>query len=236
MEISNEVLFIFCFLSICFIGVGLYSTYKLKKSIDKKLDASRNHATISYQREQIERELYSTNSKLSSNLNRFEDSNGLILTIKSEIRRNQNVRDDSFFDELGIDIANVAIDANTAMCLMPFHKTFEKVFSTIKSSCQSSGFHCMRSDDVFVSGNILRHTVLMILKSELLIAVMDGRNPNVAYEIGIAHALGKTVLLVADSSKFGDIPVNLKSNRFVLYNNYNDLQNKLQSVLSSLKS
>ena len=236
MEISNEFLLFFFLFTIFFIGIGLYSTYRLKKNIDKKIRASQNHATISYQREQIENELYSTNNKLTSSLNRFEDTNGLLLTINSEIKRNHNVRDGSFFSELGIDINDVTVEDNMAMCLMPFHKSFEKVYNIIKTSCQTSGFQCIRSDDEFVRGNILRHTVEMILKSELLIAVMDGRNPNVAYEIGIAHALGKTVLLVADFSKFGDIPVNLKSNRFILYKNHNDLQTQLQVILSNLKS
>lgn len=236
MEISNEFLLFFFLFTIFFIGIGLYSTYRLKKNIDKKIRASQNHATISYQREQIENELYSTNNKLTSSLNRFEDTNGLLLTINSEIKRNHNVRDDSFFSELGIDINDVTVEDNTAMCLMPFHKSFEKVYTIIKTSCQISGFQCIRSDDEFVRGNILRHTVEMILKSELLIAVMDGRNPNVAYEIGIAHALGKTVILVADFSKLGDIPVNLKSNRFILYKNYNDLHTQLNVILSNLKS
>lgn len=236
MEISNEFLLFFFLFTIFFIGIGLYSTYRLKSNIDKKIMDSQNHATISYQREQIENELYSTNNKLTSSLNRFEDTNGLLLTINSEIKRNHNVRDDSFFSELGIDINDVTVEDNTAMCLMPFHKSFEKIYTIIKASCQTSGFQCTRSDDEFVRGNILRHTVELILKSELLIAVMDGRNPNVAYEIGIAHALGKTVLLVADFSKFGDIPVNLKSNRFILYKNHNDLHNQLQVILSNLKS
>ena len=236
MEISNDFLLFFFLFTIFFIGIGLYSTYRLKNKIDKKIIDSQNHATISYQREQIENDLYLTNSRLTSSLGRFEDTNGLMLTIKSDIRRNHNVRDDSFFSELGIDINSVSVEENMAMCLMPFHKTFDKVYTVIKYSCQTSGFKCTRSDDEFVRGNILRHTVELILKSELLIAVMDGRNPNVAYEIGIAHALGKTVILVADFSKLGEIPVNLKSNRFILYKNYNDLHNQLNVILSNLKS
>ena len=76
MEISNDFLLFFFLFTIFFIGIGLYSTYRLKNKIDKKIIDSQNHATISYQREQIENDLYLTNSRLTSSLGRFEDTNG----------------------------------------------------------------------------------------------------------------------------------------------------------------
>mgnify|MGYP003214912618 FL=1 len=117
---------------------------------------------------------------------------------------------------------------------MPFHKSFDRLYDTIKKTCSSVDFQCTRSDDEFKTGNILKYTLELILKSQIIIAVMDGRNPNVFYEIGIAHSIGKTVILLANYSKMEDIPFNLKSNRFIFYKNYNELNSELSNALKSV--
>lgn len=65
-----------------------------------------------------------------------------------------------------------------------------------------------------------------IVKAKLVIANINGRNPNVMYELGIAHALDKPVLLL--SKEIGSLPVDLKSKRFLIYNSYNELERKLE--------
>lgn len=74
----------------------------------------------------------------------------------------------------------------------------------------------------------------MITSTEIIIAVLDGKNPNVFYEIGIAHSLGKTVILVGNAKNPDDISFDLKSERLLLYNAPNDLQNKLTKSLQQL--
>ena len=54
------------------------------------------------------------------------------------------------------------------------------------------------------------------------------------FEIGIAHSIGKTVILLANYSKMEDIPFNLKSNRFIFYKNYNELNSELSNALKSV--
>ena len=67
-------------------------------------------------------------------------------------------------------------------------------------------------------------------------AVLDGRNPNVFYEIGIAHCLGKQVILVAEKYDKEEIPFNLKQERFIFYKSLNELQQKLENALVSVKN
>jgi len=50
-----------------------------------------------------------------------------------------------------------------------------------------------------------------------VIADMTGRNPNVFYEVGYAHALGKTTILLTNNSD--DIPFDLKHYPHIIYNN-----------------
>lgn len=54
-----------------------------------------------------------------------------------------------------------------------------------------------------------------IRKAHLIIADLTGRNPNVFYEVGIAHALNKKVLLMAQSIE--DVPLDLRHRRALFY-------------------
>ena len=216
------------------VTTSLLFVLKLKKDIEKRIKERGQKATLSYQREQLEDKGYELSRKIVSTPERFIETNGLLLTIHSDIRRSNTVRNDTFFQELGIDCNALHVEDHFITCLMPFHKSFNKEYEVIRTACKDCGFTCTRSDDQFVPGNILKHTVELILKSEIIIAVIDGRNPNVSYEIGIAHTIGKNVILVADYGKSGDIPFNLQSNRFILYKNWGDLEQQLSKILHSV--
>lgn len=53
-----------------------------------------------------------------------------------------------------------------------------------------------------------------MLSANLIIAVIDGRNPNVFYELGLAHAFGKTVVMI--SGGLENIPFDIQSQRMVI--------------------
>ncbi len=63
-----------------------------------------------------------------------------------------------------------------------------------------------------------------------------GRNPNVFYEIGIAHTLGREVILITQSDN--DIPFDLRHLRYVRYLNnaqgLGDLTAALQGRLQTI--
>src|SRR5258708_21790898 len=60
---------------------------------------------------------------------------------------------------------------------------------------------------------------------------MTGRNPNVFYEVGYAHALGKIVLLL--TQKADDIPFDLKHHQHIVYGGSIDvLKSQLISRIS----
>jgi hypothetical protein len=58
---------------------------------------------------------------------------------------------------------------------------------------------CARGDDIFGSNVIMDDVKAAIDKADLVIADLSGQNPNVFYEVGIAHTLGKPVLLLSQS-------------------------------------
>lgn len=101
--------------------------------------------------------------------------------------------------------------------LMPFSKEFEGFYSSIQLPCQMTGNHCERVDEQTFSGTILNRIYNQIAKADLIISEMTGRNPNVFYETGYAHALGKRVLLLAESS--AHLPFDLSGYPHVLHGN-----------------
>jgi hypothetical protein len=74
---------------------------------------------------------------------------------------------------------------------------------------------CERGDDVFGSNVVMEDIITSIKKSHLIIADLTRKNPNVFYEVGIAHTLGKQVLLLAQS--IDDVPFDLRHRRVLLY-------------------
>jgi hypothetical protein len=59
--------------------------------------------------------------------------------------------------------------------------------------------------------------VSLIDRSRVVICDCTGRNPNVFYEIGIAHTLGREVILITQNPE--DIPFDLRHLRYVRYLN-----------------
>ena len=51
-------------------------------------------------------------------------------------------------------------------------------------------------------------------------ADLSGKNPNVFYELGLAHAIGKPVVMVA--ATIDDVPFDLRGLRTILYDKENE--------------
>jgi hypothetical protein len=102
--------------------------------------------------------------------------------------------------------------------LMPFDKEFDDIYKLgIKQSCADAGAYCERVDEQIFNESILERIYNQISKADVVIADMTNRNPNVFYEVGYAHALGKTTILLTKNSD--DIPFDLKHYPHIIYNN-----------------
>ena len=80
--------------------------------------------------------------------------------------------------------------------LMPFSDEFDDVYKLgIKPACEKVGAYAERVDEQIFKETILQRIYNQIAKADIIISEMTGRNPNVFYETGYAHALGKNVIL-----------------------------------------
>lgn len=101
---------------------------------------------------------------------------------------------------------------------MPFTEDFEDIYKLgIKQSCEDAGAYCERVDEQIFTESILERVYNQISKADFIIADMTNRNPNVFYEVGYAHALGKRTILLTQN--VDDIPFDLKHYPHIVYNN-----------------
>ena len=106
-----------------------------------------------------------------------------------------------------------------AFVLMPFSLPWaEKVWNALKDVVESAQvvprLTCRRADDLF-GHDVLLDIVAAIRSAEVVIADITGRNPNVFYELGIAHTFGRRVVLPTQDVR--DIPFDIQRFRHVIY-------------------
>ena len=116
--------------------------------------------------------------------------------------------------------------------LMPFSAGFDDVYELgIKAACDEAGAYCERVDKQIFTENILDRLINQIAKADIVVADMTGKNPNVFYECGYAHALGKTVILLTQD--VADIPFDLQQYPHIVYKGrITDLKSELVKRLS----
>ena len=115
--------------------------------------------------------------------------------------------------------------------MMPFDKSFDKVSNAIKGAAASLSLECKRGDDIWEESTIMQDVFNLIYTSAFVICDFSGRNPNVFYEAGIAHTLGRDVIPIVQNIK--DIPFDLQSHRAIEYLPNNEGLDKLKSAIAA---
>lgn len=142
--------------------------------------------------------------------------------------------------KLGKSLSITSTD--TCFVMMPFAPPLGDYYSKIyEPAIQKAGLNPIRADqDIFGTGKIIDQVWNGINSAKVLIAELTKRNPNVFYELGLAHALKKPVVLV--SSNEVDVPFDLQHIR-VIYYDVNDpfwgqklIDKVAENILSALKN
>jgi hypothetical protein len=131
---------------------------------------------------------------------------------------------------------------DTCFVVMPFAPPIGGYFQNIyEPAIQKAGLRAVRADaDIFGTGKIIDQIWSGINASKVLVAELTTRNPNVFYELGLAHALDKPVVLVSSNEE--DVPFDLKHIR-VIYYDVNDpfwgqklIDKVAENIVSALKN
>lgn len=137
----------------------------------------------------------------------------------------------------------VSVDANdTCFVVMPFASPHGEYYSQIYDpAIRKAGLRPVRADDeIFGSGKIMNQIWSGINTAKVLVAELTTKNPNVFYELGLAHARKKPVVLVSANEE--DVPFDLHHIR-VIYYDVNDpfwgqklLEKVAENILSALRN
>ena len=121
--------------------------------------------------------------------------------------------------------------------MMPFDAGFNEVYGSSQQAAACAGLRCRRADDIWENAAIIQDVVALIDRSRIVVCDCTGRNPNVFYEAGIAHTLGREVILITQNEQ--DIPFDLRHLRYIRYLNNAEgraalataLQARMQTIL-----
>lgn len=111
---------------------------------------------------------------------------------------------------------NLKQDNNACFYLGPFREPFNTIYKDhVVPPFKRAGMTISRADEIFSTDVVIEDVWKGVISSAFIIADVSGRNPNVMYEIGMAHTVGRPVLMISQSSD--DIPFDLRHRRCVIY-------------------
>lgn len=229
------IIVVFAVIAVIGIATAIRLSMRLKKS---RYDFKHQQAVLDDIRYSLEQQMYGINDRLLRSEERWKDVNHLLLNKKvldnsEDAGGPKQVLLTSFLEANGItenDLHNV--DERLVFVLTPFHPRLYDDFIVIKGVCSELGFKCKRGDEDYFKGDIFPQMLELIVKARIIVANINGRNPNVMYELGVAQALDKKVILLAQQPD--DLPIDIQSQRFLIYQNYHELQELLKAELKKI--
>lgn len=130
------------------------------------------------------------------------------------------------------------IDRRLCFVLMPFSETWsDEIYKLIRATIESLGYQCLRADNL--SGPIIIEDIwTKINQAGLVIADVTGKNPNVMYEVGIAHTVGRPTILLTQDIK--EVPFDFTHLRHIEYKNSvssaNAFKRKLKEATTEIQT
>ncbi len=133
----------------------------------------------------------------------------------------------------------VAVEKGTTCFVMqpfggPLGSYYELIF---KPAIEQAGMIAVRADDdIFATGKIMDQVWRGIRQAKVLVAELTSKNPNVFYELGLAHALEKPVVLVSSNQE--DVPFDLRHIRAIFYDQGDPFwgQKLINKIADNIKS
>ncbi|WP_424629607.1 hypothetical protein [Bradyrhizobium sp. SYSU BS000235] len=122
-------------------------------------------------------------------------------------------------------------DPKLASVMMPFGKEFNNVHIALKQACKDAGITLERVDNIWQEDAIIDDIFSLLYRSTYVICDFTGKNPNVFYEAGIAHTLGRAVIPIVQ--KEDHVPFDLRHRRYQLYEDSKDGLTSLQAAITN---
>ncbi|MEK6638687.1 MAG: hypothetical protein AABY88_11445 [Pseudomonadota bacterium] len=129
------------------------------------------------------------------------------------------------------EVPEESVDAALVAVMTPFQPQFEPVFLTIRDAALQCDLVAVRAKDIWQHSVVIQDVFSLIFRSQIVVCDFTGKNPNVFYEAGIAHTLGKHVVPITQAE--ADIPFDLRHHRFLPYLNNEEGRAEFRPQLAS---
>ena len=147
---------------------------------------------------------------------------------------------DERIKQLGKGVKTVASDR--CFVMMPYAPPHGDYYAKVyEPAIEKAGLTAVRADaDLFGTGKIMDRIWAGINSAKVLVAELTTRNPNVYYELGLAHALEKPVVLISSNEE--DVPFDLQHIRVIYYDVMDPfwgqklLDKVAENILSAIKN
>lgn len=163
-----------------------------------------------------------------------EIAEGLNLSRKEANDLRRLPADSSQLVELCIKIVNRVLRPQCFVAMPYEDHPLPCAYETIKAAVESKGYQAVRVDQEPTIGSITDTIWNDIRAAQIAVADLTGNNPNVYYEIGISHALGKPTLLIIHND-LGVLPermpFNISHHRILAYGCSGSLKAQLDKYL-----
>jgi hypothetical protein len=128
-------------------------------------------------------------------------------------------------------------DEKACFVIMPFGQPFDRYYVNIFAPAITAvGLKPLRADSIFSPSTIMADVWRFTRQAIVVLADVTGKNPNVFYELGLAHAAGKPVVIVTNSLE--DVPFDLKGLRVIEYDKQNETWGTIlkESIIVAIKA
>lgn len=122
------------------------------------------------------------------------------------------------------------VNESLVAVMMPFDKSFDHVYTGIRTAASAANMICKRVDDIWENDHIIQDVIDLIIQAKVVVCDLTGRNPNIFYEMGIAHTLGKDVVMLTQKSS--DVPFDVTHIRYIQYLGNEQGVDEMQAQLS----
>ena len=112
-------------------------------------------------------------------------------------------------------VPDAGLETDLVAVMMPFDMEFDGVYAAIKQASVACDVRCLRADDIWEEPAIMQDVFNLIFRASVVVVDFTGKNPNVMYETGIAHTLGKEVVPI--SQTLADVPFDMRHHRVLKY-------------------
>lgn len=132
-------------------------------------------------------------------------------------------------------VPDTGIENDLASVMLPFDAAFNPVFEALNLAGQHVGIRILNANQVWDETEIIQDIFSLIYRSKFVICDFSNRNPNVFYEAGIAHTLGRPVIPIVQNVEH--IPFDLRHHRHIIYlNNGEGLQGLINELVPRMRT